>query len=64
MPQHRLVILEDLFLLCLHGAVGLVPPRLADGVLGERRQCELGVVPQVEPSLVPAAVELLRDDGM
>jgi hypothetical protein len=55
-PQHRPVILEDLLLLLLRGAVSPVPPRLADGVPGERRQLKLGVIPQVEPPLVSAAV--------
>jgi hypothetical protein len=56
MPQHRPVILEDLFLLYIRGAIGPVPPRLADGVPGERRQRELRIVLQVETPLVPAAV--------
>jgi hypothetical protein len=37
------VVLEDLFLLLLGGAVRPVPLRLRDGVPGVRRECELGV---------------------
>jgi hypothetical protein len=33
-----------------------VPLRLRDGAPGERRERELGVIPQVEPPLVPATV--------
>jgi hypothetical protein len=55
-PQHHPVIHEDHFLLSPHGAVGPVPHRLADRITGERRQYELGVVLQLEPPLVPAAV--------
>jgi hypothetical protein len=57
-PQHCLVVLEHLLLLRLRGGVRLVPPQLPDGVPGERRQCELRVVPQVEPALVLAAVRV------
>jgi hypothetical protein len=55
-PQYRPMILKDLLLVRLCGVVGPVPPRLADGVPGERRQRELGVVLQVEPPLVLAVV--------
>jgi hypothetical protein len=51
------VIPEDLLLLRLRGAVGPVPPRLADRIPSECRQCELGVIPQVEPPL-PASVRV------
>jgi hypothetical protein len=54
-PQHRPVILEDLILLCLRGAVRPVPPQLRDGVPDVRRERELRVVPQIEPPLVLAA---------
>jgi hypothetical protein len=56
MPQHGPVKFEHLLLLLLGGAICLVPLRLRDGAPGERRERELGVIPQVEPPLVPAAV--------
>jgi hypothetical protein len=55
-PQHRLVILDDLLLLRLRGAVRPVPPRLRNGVPGVYWERELRVVPQIEPPLVPATV--------
>jgi hypothetical protein len=54
--QHHPVILEDLLLLRLRGAVRPVPPRLGDGVPGERWERELRVVPHIEPPLMPAVV--------
>jgi hypothetical protein len=54
------VILEDLLLLRLCGAVLPVPPQLRDGVPGVRWECELRVVPQIEPPLVPTAVRASR----
>jgi hypothetical protein len=50
------MLLEHLLLLSLQGTMGLVRPCLPDGVPGERWQRELGVVPQVEPPFVPAAI--------
>jgi hypothetical protein len=50
------VILEDLLLLRLRGAVRPVPPRLADGISGERRKRELRGVPQIEPPFVSVAI--------
>jgi hypothetical protein len=44
-PQHSPVIPKDLLLLLLRGAIRPTPPRLCDGVPGERRERELGVVP-------------------
>jgi hypothetical protein len=54
--QHGPVRLEHLLLLCLGGAVRPVPLRLRNGAASVRRKCVLGVVPQVEPSFVPATV--------
>jgi hypothetical protein len=50
------MILEDLLLLRFRGTVRPVPLRLCDGVPGECRKRELGVVPQVEPPFVTVAV--------
>jgi hypothetical protein len=63
-PQHNPVLLEHLLLLRLRGTMGPVRSRLPDGVLGERQQRELGVVPQVEPPLCQPLFELDREDGM
>jgi hypothetical protein len=51
------MILEDFLLLRFRGTIRPVPPRLCDGVPGERQKRELEVIPQVEPPLVPADVQ-------
>jgi hypothetical protein len=50
------VKLEHLLLLLLGGAIYPVPLGLRDGAPDVRRERELGVVPQVEPSLVSATI--------
>jgi hypothetical protein len=55
-PRHGPVGLEHLLLLSLGGAVRPFFLRLRDGAAGVRRKRVLGVVLQVEPPPVPAAV--------
>jgi hypothetical protein len=54
--QHGPVRLENLLLLLLGGVVRPVPLRLCNGAPGVRWKRMLGVVPQVEPPLVPTAI--------
>jgi hypothetical protein len=56
MPKHGPVGLEHLLLLCLGKVVRPIPLRLRDGAAGVQRKRVLGVIPQIEPPLVPAAI--------
>jgi hypothetical protein len=56
-PKHGPVGLDHLLLICLGGAIHPIPLRLRDGAAVVRRKRVLGVVPQIDLPLVPAAIQ-------